>query len=106
MHFSSRLFMAAVLAVGLSASAAWAGGRGCDGKGSAGGGHRQSSRATCSPCDTSRSGCGHDCGSGCPAYGCPAQPGCEQDCGEDCCDKDCSCNDCYRCRAQRGRCGE
>src|SRR5437763_9659834 len=107
MHLSvSRLFLAAVLAVGLSASAAWAGGRGSGGQGSPCSGHYQSSKAACSPCDKARAGCGHDCASGCQAYGCPADPGCQQDCGQDCCDKDCTCNDCYRCRAHRDRCGD
>jgi len=104
MHLSvSRLFLAAVLAVGLSASAAWAGERGRNGQGSARDNHCQSSKAACSPCDAPRPGCGHDCASGCPAYGCPAAPGCESNCcDEDCCDKDCVCHDACRTKAHRG----
>src|SRR6476620_10832378 len=108
MHLSaSRLFLAALL-LGLWASAASAGGQGCDDKPSPCGGHGPSGH--CSPCDQPRPGCGHDCASGCPAYGCPVHPGCgdnccdKECCDNDCCDKDCSCHDACRTRAHTGRC--
>jgi hypothetical protein len=102
---ASRLFLAALL-LGLWASAASAGGQGCNDKPSACGGHCPSGH--CSPCEKSESGCTRDCSSGCPAYGCPAQADCgegrcDKDCCDDeCCDKDCSCRDASRTRSHKG----
>jgi hypothetical protein len=101
MHvYRSRLLLAAILAVGLMASAAWAGGRGCGGKGS--------SCAAPTACKGSCSVCGKPCqaGSESSAKGCAttacttkAEFCCEEDC---CCDDECSCDG--ECCA--GECGE
>ena len=108
MHvYRSRLLLAAIFAVGLTASAAWAGGRGSGGKGSPCG-------APSAPCKESCSDCGKPCqasndssAKACATKACQAEFCCEEDC---CCDDECSCDAegrkaCgNRCRA--GACGE
>src|SRR5262245_57016971 len=93
---ASRLVLAAIFAVGLTASAAWAGGR-SDGKGPCG--------TQCPYSGGESSRCDKPCHAANDHAGCPAEPGCQEDCDcddeccdENCCDDDCSCEGkCSRC---------
>ncbi len=90
MHvFASRLLLAAIFAVGLTASAAWAGG---GDKPCQGGSHQ---------CAQGHSGQG--CKShACQAQTCPAEPGCDEDCS---CDDE-GCADECRCEHRCDRCSD
>src|SRR5262245_61940404 len=86
---ASRLLLAAILAAGLTASAAWAG----DGKGSPSGTECPYSGGDCARCDKPCQGSSHGCKShACQKETCPAEPGYDDDCSGDdeCCDDDCS----------------
>lgn len=95
--YRSRLLLAAMLAVGLSAGSAWAGGRGSGGKGSPCAANACKGKCTdCGqPCQA-----GSDTAKGGTANGCNAEFCCEEDC---CCDDPCCAEGCGE-ECRQGEC--
>jgi hypothetical protein len=107
MHVSaSRLLLAAIFAVGLTASAALAGGDGGDGKGSPRGTQCPYSGGDCARCDKPCQSSSHGCKShACQSETCPEEIDCDDcSCDDECCDDDCCCeghcNRCSDCQCQ------